>query len=179
MQNRELAKYLDSVRALYPAGIPLANLAKSAALPTEKASTPMTWGNLKAKLSMLVLDSQIGSAASGPFQDKNGELLKAVITQGLKLDGRQIFLIVADAKHSSEALQQAISGIQSKLILALGSSAASKFKTEFSFEEMRGKWTALDESKELLATYSLTEISADAALKKLFWADLKKVLQKL
>ncbi len=183
--SKDLMDYLNSVQDLYRSGLPVSLLSpEGSSAPT---SVVLAWGDASAKVVFVGLDHDWRLNLAGqPFAGANGELLLAIIENGLKLRAQEVLIfasmqtvpMAAPDEHAKLRAKFA-SALNAKLVLALGQEVFYQtLQRSENFSEVRGKFLK-HEGATILPTYSLSEIRKDLALKREFWADLKLFSEKI
>jgi uracil-DNA glycosylase len=168
----DYVKYLDSVRDLYPRGIPEVCLREAASQP---AAAPARAAGL---LFVALRDRECA-----PFEGPEGELLSAALEKGMKL-GREGVRVVNVAAASDPAgraaaaakLQAVLESAQPSLIVGLGAEVLSYLG--LSGGDPRGRWGEW-RGVALMPTHGLGDVLKSSVLKKEFWADLQQVMIRL
>lgn len=183
--SRELLEYLNSVQDLYKSGIPLALLEADAA--GAQQNLLLSWGSQSAKLCFVGLDRDWRlDPAAQPFSGANGEILRALIENGLKLQVENVRVLAslhvlpgAAPMHYEKLAEKVRSELEQGLVVVLGEQVFQRvFGRQEAFSEIRGK--ILPHNRlNLLPTYSLSQIRSDLALKREFWSDLQTLVGKI
>lgn len=148
--------YLSSVAKNYPFGVP-----KSLCLTEKNQAKIQTRVVGQQQLELLLVDATSQVA----FEDQSGLLLEQIISKGLQLEAERV------AKISFKQLVESVNTIQTKAIIVFG----DQFLEDLAIENKLGEWQDYQQNK-LMLTYSLKQVIADPALKKLLWGHLKIVL---
>ncbi len=143
--NFELVRFLDSTKALYPGGIPRASLTRT--------STKQPSGTNSIVVEFLIADTDLESGTD-PFFGSTGELLKGIITQGLKLKLSEVNLSIAVAGHAP------VLKSQTAAVVVFGLPALA---------------LKLTHNRVLIRAATLTEILNDKAAKRQFWNQLQAI----
>ena len=169
----DFAVYLDSVRALYPGGIP-EHFIGSPPKTEEKSGRLSVTGGRGASLLFVGMRS----GRPGGFAGREGELLAAAVTKGMKLPLEAVCLIDIfgglgksdDEGAIKIALQGELERVEPRLIVALGDEVVGLLDVETS--PGRGEWSTWRRTP-LMVTHRLQDVLAVISVKKEFWSDLQ------
>ena len=182
----DLVAYLDSVRDLYPSGVPepLVGVAAAAvAVPDPELLKVRSWGDRLAPLVIVTDLSEELAAAGTPFSGERGLLLESALTKGAKFSIESVRLVLASpqerlgAKGLSELaknLKAEIFSGQVRLIMVLGELLG---EAAVDRQVRRGEWCSRN-GVDILVTHQLAAILASKEAKREFWLDLQSLVRK-
>jgi hypothetical protein len=170
LNNRSTLALLDSLRPLYPGGVPC-SLIK--ALNDKRRA---------AKSGCKVVFVSGYKSDEEKMDGAGQELLNAAITKGLKLSLEQtrvLEIAFSATERELNAMQQEILRTQPQVVVFLGDSITKVFGKYLTDTNLtRGKWGSFSGIPVIMAL-GLDEILKNPALKKEFWYDLKPVLENI
>jgi len=175
----DFAAYLDSVASLYPGGVPERYI-KDSSKDAPSCGAVSCCGNREAPLLFVGLRS----GSQGGFEGREGELLAAAITKGMKLSLGDVQVLsvfsclggIDEQEEARAALKENLALSKPKLIVLLGLETLRL--CGFSPEGKRGEWLTWQEIP-VMPTHALKPVLSDLSVKKEFWQDLKQVLERL
>jgi len=196
---RDLYSLFDSLRPLFPGGIPR-RLIDAAAKQQRSSLAAQAADSVASPVKVLgTSDSPIVFVGSWPissegelFSGTEGELLKGAIEKGLRLDVQKVLVIWASQESAepgapmSAALSAALAerlgeikkenegDIPARVFILLGAKDPKFFSIE-QIEELQRNIRGAN----VIPTYSLSAILKDEHKKRSFWNDLKAASSKM
>jgi len=172
----DFAAYLDVVRAWYPSGIP-ERLIQDVEVCEEDARQIFATGSPFASLLFIALRTR----GEHGFTGKEGELLAAAITKGMRLPLQDVYLLdlpeVCRAETGSvRSLLRLLQTASPKFIVALGSEVIGCLGIKGAL--CPGAWFEW-RGVPLILSRRLDAVLGNAQVKKEFWSDLQQVLLKM
>lgn len=184
MPSGQALAYLDSVRELYPGGIPVDSIFRPTVPERIVQAADREWcvsGSVASGLAIVAVASEWEQTADGePFGGADGELLRTVITQAFKLETGKVLSIMGKASKNCPACGlEFVQKYKPAYILVCGEGASVAMGLgEGVFSRERGNWMPVSDA-QIMISHSLADVRTNSELKKVFWTDIKKILGRL
>ena len=148
--NLEIIRFLDCVRGLYPAGLP------RTLLEQERKHPPLSSANRPELVAFeIIVDASDLDSATDPYFGVKGELLRGIVTQGLKRKIGEVRITIVN-----EAIAPKLSNSGTPTIIF----GLTNIALDFS------------DGRTIIRAGSLGEILEDKEAKRRFWNQLKSVV---
>ncbi len=143
-----IAAYIDSIQRDYPFGIPRSALVAG------------------GHPQLIFIGEVPGALPTEPFRGPGGELLRAAITKGMKLDLAQVSVIVLPLADGGSGLALILKDAHPRCIVCLGKAGSEALA---GVGEDHGV-------KDVVVTADLAAVLSSVEAKRAFWEDLKRVI---
>ena len=183
--SRELSPYdffvyLDSVKGLYPGGIPAACLRDEADGAADAGGGWAVRGRPDASLVFVACSPGGEGGASAEEFAAGQEMFEALLSRGFGLSLGQVLYLQAPSHAGPEtaaALEKLLQRPQGGevIIVAFGAAARRALGGQAAG---RGEWQSLA-GAEVMTTHALETAAASSDVKRELWSDMKKVLARL